>query len=87
MSFKMKTLLGIASIEAILLLILVWHSVNLLSNTNEDQLIKRAYTTAKLFAATTKNAVISYDLASLESFVNEIMKSPDLVYVRVTNSK
>lgn len=83
MSLRLKTILGIATIEAILLLLLISMTLDYLRATNYEGLIKRASTTATLFATTSKNAVLSYDLASLESFVDEVLKNPDLVYARV----
>ena len=58
-------------------------TLNYLKSTNYSALAKRANTTAKLFSTTTKDAVLSYDLASLESFVNEVLQIPDLSYARV----
>lgn len=83
MSLRLKTIIGIASIEAVLLLLLVSMTLDYLKDTNYDGIQKRAITTATLFATTTKDAVLSYDLASLESFVQEVLKNPDLVYARV----
>ncbi|GMQ88665.1 MAG: hypothetical protein BMS9Abin09_0095 [Gammaproteobacteria bacterium] len=83
MSFRRKTILGIAVIEAVLLLILVGTGLGFMHHSNEQELIKRATTTATLFATTTKDAVLATDLASLESFVQEVMKNPGLVYARV----
>ncbi|MCP4598395.1 MAG: HAMP domain-containing protein [Neptuniibacter sp.] len=83
MSLRLKTILGIATIEALLLLLLVSMTLDYLRSTNYEGLTKRASTTATLFATTTKDAVLSYDLASLEAFVTEVMKNPDLVYARV----
>lgn len=82
-SFRLKTVLGIALIETVLLVILVWSSLQHLRSTGEDQLRQRAETTATLFATTTANAVLAFDLASLESFVEEVLKNPGLVYARV----
>jgi len=82
-SLRVKTILGIALIEALLLVILVSMTLNYLKTTNYSSLAKRATTTAELFSTTTKDAVLSYDLASLESFVNEVLKNPDLSYARV----
>ncbi len=86
MSFRLKTILGIASIEAVLLSILIWSSLDLLGSSNEARLIEHASTTATLFATTTKDAVLATDLASLESFVEEVLKNPGLVYARVLGS-
>lgn len=83
MSLRLKTILGIAIIEAILLILLVSMTLDYLRTTNYESLNKRAQTTATLFATTTKEAVLSYDLASLDAFVSEVMKNPDLVYARV----
>lgn len=83
MSLRLKTILGVAVIEAILLVLLVTMTLNYLRSTNYESLDKRAITTAKLFATTTKDAVLSYDLASLNAFVTEVMTNPDLVYARV----
>lgn len=83
MSFRTKTILGVAAIEAFLLALMVWNSLGFLASSSEQQFITRATTTAGLFASATKDAVIATDLASLESFVEEILKHPELVYARV----
>jgi two-component system NtrC family sensor kinase len=83
LSLRMKTIIGIAVIEAVLLLLLISMTLNYLRNSNYDAMIKRATTTATLFAATTKDAVLSYDLASLDAFVKDVLVIPDLVYARV----
>lgn len=83
MSFRLKTVLGIALIEAVLLAVLVFSSLSELRHMGEEQLRQRAQTTATLFATTAADAVLGSDLASLESFVNEVLKNPGLVYARV----
>ena len=83
MSLRLKTILGVALIEAILLVLLVSMTLDYLRSTNYEGMVKRASTTATLFATTTKDAVLSYDLASLDAFVTEVMRNPDLVYARV----
>jgi len=82
-SLRVKTILGVALIEALLLILLVSMTLNYLKTTNYSSLAKRATTTAELFSTTTKDAILSYDLASLESFVSEVLKNPDLSYARV----
>jgi PAS domain S-box-containing protein len=82
-SFRLKTILGIAAIEAILLAILIVSGMRWLHDSNEEQLMQRGATTARLFATTTKNAVLTSDLASLESFVGEALTDPGVVYARV----
>ncbi|SIS99740.1 sensor histidine kinase [Neptunomonas antarctica] len=83
MSIRVKTIIGIACIEAVLLALLVMMTLDYLRTSNYDSFIKHASTTSALFAATTKDAVLSYDLASLESFVNEVLIHRDLLYARV----
>ena len=83
MSLRLKTIIGIAAIEAVLLILLVTMTLDYLRTTNYEGIQKRAATTATLFATTTKDAVLSYDLASLDAFTQEVLKNPDLVYARV----
>lgn len=86
MSFRLKTILGIAAIEAVLLFTLIFAGLRWLHDSNEEQLIQRGTTTAQLFAASTKDAVLSTDLASLQSFVAEALTAPGVVYARVRDS-
>jgi signal transduction histidine kinase len=86
-SLRNKTILGVAIIEATLLILLVFTAINFMRSTINDNLVKRASTVATLFATTTKGPVLSYDLASLEAYCTELMKNPDMAYVRVLNSE
>lgn len=86
MSIRLKTILGVALIEGSLLIVLLVTMMNFMRESNYEALIKRAETSATLFATTTKDAVLSYDLASLETFTDEMMKNPDLVYARVISA-
>ena len=70
-----------------MLVILVFTAVDFMRNTLGNDLIKRASTIATLFATTTKDAVLSHDLASLEAYCAELMKNPDMAYVRILNSE
>lgn len=86
LSLRNKTIFGVAIIEAALLLMLIVTTVNFMHTSINEGLVKRATTTATLFSTTTKDAVLSYDLASLDTFVIELMKNPDMQYVRVLTS-
>jgi len=86
MSLRWKTILGIALIEGLLLLLLVYTALGYMRSASYDSLLKRAQTTASLFATTTKDAVLSYDLASLETFTEELMNNPDMEYARVIDA-
>ena len=83
MNFRIKTILGIALIESVLLVVLVLSSLDFLRTSNEAQLAQRAATTSQLFAGATKSAVLATDLATLESFVEGILANPEVVYVRI----
>ncbi|MEM9490411.1 MAG: ATP-binding protein, partial [Myxococcota bacterium] len=87
MSFRLKTVIGIALIEFVLLAILIWSSLSFLRSSNEEQLSDHAATTATLFATTTQDAVLATDLASLESFVAEALTNPGLLYARVRDTE
>lgn len=87
MSIRLKTILGVALIEGSLLIVLLVTMMNFMRDSNYEALVKRAQTTATLFATTTKDAVLSYDLASLETFTDEMLKNPDLVYARVLSAE
>lgn len=82
MSIRLKTVLGVALIEAVLLALLVYTAMRYMHDNLEEALIKRADTTASLFASTAMDPVLSYDLASLETFSAELGGNADIVYVR-----
>ncbi len=86
MSFRLKTVLGIACIEALLLTILVLSGLNYLSSSNAAQLQQRAATTAKLVATMTGDAVIAVDLATLDVLVEQALSNPDLAYLRIRST-
>jgi C4-dicarboxylate-specific signal transduction histidine kinase len=83
MTLRFKTVIGVALIEALVLALLIGTVVSFQHDSAEQALLKRANTTATLFASTTKDPVLSLDLASLEAFSLELLENPDLVYVRV----
>lgn len=87
MSFRLKVILGVAAIQAVLLVILIWSGLSVLKTSNEEALLKRTHTTAKLFASTTQAAVLATDLATLESFVSELLSNPGVVYARVRSNQ
>lgn len=83
MSFRLKTILGIALIEVLTLSILIWSSLHSLRTSHEQELLRSSQTAAQLFASMTKDAAISYDLATLESFVEDVLSSEGVMYARV----
>jgi PAS domain S-box-containing protein len=87
MSFRLKTILGVALIEAVLLMVLVFSSLNFLSQSNQQEIDKRAKSTVKMFASTVKDAVLSTDMASLHAFVDELLTHPGIEYVRIKDQR
>lgn len=86
MSFKLKTILGIALIEVILLTLLVFSAVRFLQDSNETQLIERANTIARLLASMTADSVVSMDLATLDALLAQTQDNPDIAYIRIQHS-
>ena len=87
MSFRLKTILGIALIEAVVLAVLIVTGLRWLQESNQAQLLQRAETSVHLFAALTKDAVLAADLATLESFVQEVLTNPGILYARVRDTQ
>lgn len=87
MSFRLKTIIGIASIEAILLLFLIWTGINYLRTSNETELVKRASATLTLLSRASQDAVLSTDIATLEDIALEAIKIPELAYARILDSR
>ncbi|MGS0692251.1 PAS domain S-box protein [Shewanella sp. 30m-9] len=83
MSFRIKTILGIGIIEGLLLMLLVYTSVDYLKTSNQTEIEKRASSTASLFAAAAKDAVISSDLSTLHVLANELLTTSQVLYVNI----
>ncbi len=86
MSFRLKTILGIALIEVVVLGILVVTSLHDLRSSNERELNARAQTTAQLLSTMTSDAVVSLDLATLDALVEQALTNNGLLYVQIRNS-
>jgi PAS domain S-box-containing protein len=82
MKFRTKTVLGVAVIEAVLLTILVLSTLGIMQRTAEQELLHRAETTGKLLAAASRDALLAWDFATLDSIAQEATSSARLRYVR-----
>jgi len=87
LSLRTKTIAGTALIEATLLLVLIITSLTFINALIEENVVKRAQTTANLFSSITRDPLLSLDLASLEASVEELMNNPDIAYARVIDSQ
>ncbi|WP_394200897.1 PAS domain S-box protein [Shewanella waksmanii] len=83
MSFRLKTVLGIALIEGALLMLLVYTSINYLKQANETEVERRAHVIGELFAVATKDAVISSDISTLQELSQELIDKTGVQQVKV----
>ena len=86
MRFRTKTILGVAVIEVTLLAVLVGSALTVLRDSNESELTRRVQLGSKLLAVAAKDAVISQDLATLDSLVIESMASGQIEFVRIVDA-
>lgn len=86
MKFRTKTILGVATIEIVLVTSLMFYGMNWLKSTNEDELQTQAHNIVKLLSTATKDAVLAYDLATLDEFTSSLVKQEGIVYVRIYNN-
>jgi signal transduction histidine kinase len=84
-SFRLKTILGIALIEALLLGILIVSSHLYLVRTNETQLADRTRAMAQMLATSVADSVVAMDLATLDSLIGHALENHDVAYIRVRN--
>lgn len=82
MSFRLKIVLGLVVIQILLMLILVWSSLNFLRITNEVELSNRASATASILASALSAAVTDDDAGVLIATINEVVAQPDILYIR-----
>ncbi len=85
MSFRLKIILGLVVIQLLLLVILVWSSLNFLRGSNEIELSNRATSIAEILASTLEDKLLSGDRDGLLVHINEILALPGTVYVRIVN--
>jgi|GEM_PF-1096883 len=83
MSFRLKTVIGIAAIEGFLLLVLVWSSSSTLEDSTQKELEKRGATALKLLATTARDDILTNNVATLLDFVNAVVDNEGFVYARI----
>lgn len=87
MSFRLKTILGIAAIEAVFLGAILVSSMTTLADSNRAAVRQRAMSDAALFATAAANALVSEDVASLRSIVRQVRHNQDVVYAQAVNAR
>ena len=83
MSFRLKTVLGIAVLEIIFLSILIVSGLHYLRVSNEQQLMERSRTTANLVATMTSKAVVAMDIATIDDLLDQTVNNPGIDFARV----
>jgi len=86
MSFRSKTIIGMALIETILLGILVIVGVSWLEDSNEEQFIQRADSLVNLYASTIKDPLLASDLEKLNVIARESITDGGLEYFRILDA-
>ena len=86
MRFRTKTIVGVAVIEFALLAVLVGSALSVLRESNEAELTRRVQLGGQLLAVAARDAVISQDLATLDSLVKEAMASGQIAFVSVLDA-
>lgn len=83
MSFRLKTILGIALIEAVLLAISIASALRFLEDTNQRQLRDYSQATLENFVAMTRNRDIGSDPAHMRSSTEAFVDDRSVVYARI----
>jgi len=84
-SFRLKTILGIAMIELTVMAVLIGINQFSLGGSATTQLYQRAETTVHVFANAVSDAVISTDLATLDATIATALSNGELTYLRIKN--
>lgn len=83
MKLRTKTVIGVAVIEAIAAAVLLYLMLSYIADTNYDAAEKRAQSTADLLASSLTDAVLAFDLATIESVAKTVISQEDITHVRV----
>lgn len=87
MSFRLKTILGVALIEVTLLVVLVVSSLNVLEKSHVEELERQADVTISLLINATRDALISHDLETIDRVGTDLLKSPAISSIKVRDSQ
>jgi signal transduction histidine kinase/ActR/RegA family two-component response regulator len=87
MKFRTKTVLGVALIEGVLLAILGANMLNLFRDSNEQEITRRATVTGRLLAASARDAMVSYDLATIDSIAIDVLATGEISYIRFLDAR
>jgi PAS domain S-box-containing protein len=83
MSFRLKTILGVALIEAFSLTLLLLALLGFMRDSHEVQMQRYSRATASNFASMTQDSLLAFDLARLQSFAIDLTDNSNIVYARI----
>ena len=86
-SLRNKLTVGVTFIEAVFLLFLALMVTSIVKEMLNENLSAKAKISANLFAAMTKSAVVTYDIASLDTFVQEIMRQEGMAFAIIKDAQ
>ncbi len=86
MSFRLKTVIGIALIQTAFFVFLIIMMMRFVENAQDREIQERANTTINMFAATTRDAILASDLATLDDAAAELLLNPGIVYVHIIDA-
>jgi len=84
-SLRTQAVIGIGLIEVGMLVVLLYSVFHFIDKSTRDEVERRAQSIARVFAETAADDVLSLDLASLQSFVDEVAKTPGTSFARVVD--
>jgi len=83
MSFRAKILLGIALLQAVLMVGLLWAGLSFIGHSYSSQVRIQAASAAALAAAVARDGVAGRDLPDLDFIARELAQFPGVVYVSI----
>ncbi len=86
MSFRLKTILGVATIEIFLVAILIVSGLKWLEASYENDLKLRAKNLVETSAVVLRDPVVVLDLGTIQSFATEFIKNSNAKYIRIYNN-
>lgn len=82
MTFRSKTIAGIALLQIAVLAVLLFMTVGAMSQSGREEVDRRADVTLRLVTASAKDALISKDFATLDAIVAEVEIAGSVAYLR-----
>lgn len=83
MNFRLKTILGIASMALVFMLALSFSALTFIHQTNKRQFEEGVELTSQLISRAAKDAIIATDIATLQDLVEEVLSNHGIVYVQM----